>query len=53
MENNIQKSEENKEDKKDDEVEEKTIQSFSGLAPQFVEIQQPTKKAESKSKGKD
>jgi hypothetical protein len=25
-------------------VEEKTIQSFSGLAPQFVEVQQPANK---------
>ena len=39
-----QKSEEKKEEKS----EEKTIQSFSGLEPQFVEVQQPTKKPVSK-----
>ena len=39
-----QKSEEKKEEKS----EEKTIQSFSGLEPQFVEVQQPTKKPISK-----
>ena len=44
-ENNIQKSDEKKEDK----VEDKTIQSFSWLNPQFVEVQQPTKKSGSKS----
>ena len=43
VENNTQKAEEKKEDK----AEEKTIQSFSGLAPQFVEVQQPTKKSDS------
>ena len=40
-----QKSEEKQEEK----TEEKTIQSFSGLEPQFVEVQQPTKKSDSKS----
>ena len=39
-----QKSEEKKEEKS----EEKTIHSFSGLEPQFVEVQQPAKKPTSK-----
>ena len=46
--NDTQESEEKKEEK----VEEKTIQSFSGLEPQFVEVQQPTKKSDSKSNEK-
>ena len=45
VEDNTKKSEEKKEDK----TEDKTIQSFSGLAPQFVEVQQPTKKLDSKN----
>ena len=36
------------EEKKDEKSEEKTIQSFSGLNPQFVEVQQPIKKPVSK-----
>ncbi len=43
-EENVQKSD----DKKDNNTEEKTIQSFSGLAPQFVEVQQPANKPASK-----
>ena len=45
VEDNTKKSEEKKEDK----TEDKTIQSFSGLAPQFVEVQQPTKKLDPKN----
>ena len=43
-EENVQKSDEKKEEK----WEEKTIQSFSGLTPQFVDVQQPAKKPVSK-----
>lgn len=46
-EDNTQKSEEKKEDK----VGDKTIQSFSWLNPQFVEVQQPAKKPNSKDNG--
>ena len=44
-EDNNRKSDEKKENK----VEEKTIQSFSGLAPQFVEVQQLETKSEWKN----
>lgn len=44
VEDDTQKAEEKGEEKS----EEKTIQSFSGLNPQFVEVQQPTKKPVSK-----
>ena len=47
-EENVQKSDDKKENNTEEKVEEKTIQSFSGLAPQFVEVQQPVNKPVSK-----
>ena len=47
-EENVQKPDDKKENKTEEKVEEKTIQSFSGLAPQFVEVQQPANKPVSK-----
>ncbi len=41
---NIQKSEEKDEVNTVEKIEGKTIQSFSGLTPQFVEVQQPVNK---------
>ena len=49
-EGNVQKSDDKKENKAEERVEEKTIQSFSGLAPQFVEVQQIETKSEWKDK---
>lgn len=43
-EENVQKSDDKIENKTEEKVDEKTIQSFSGLAPQFVEVHQPSNK---------
>ena len=47
-EENVQKSDDKKENNTEEKVDEKTIQSFSGLAPQFVEVQHPANKPTSK-----
>ena len=45
------KEPENKEEKKVEEKDQDTIQSFSGLAPQTLDIEQTTKRADSKNMG--